>query len=667
MPKLANWATKIFGRVSQIFQSATKEGAAMTKIGDKSMPGPTAELNPEGPNSHLSEYIKYYRTLERPGFAVLVTGEWGTGKTHLLKQLLPWEGDQKQSHYVSFFGLKNADEVYAAVYAEMYPSLSIFQEKVKGLGEATRGVSAFGVGVGGLLSGGATLLSAYMRKDIDISKPIIFDDLERSSMETAEEKLGVINYYVEHEHCRVIVIAHDAKLVEGIIEAKEKIFGQTIRIEPDAHSAFANFKSQMAKNKITTLVGLYENDIVNLFIKSETRSLRILRHAMFDLERFFSTLEERHIENENAIRDLVQLFVAIDIGVRNNTISSESIRKRVGAGLSREMRKISASRKGEAIEFSQFEKLQTLYPGIDLENQILNDDVIVDMLIRGRYLKYAICESLQNSSYFAKANTLPPWRRVAEFDRLPDDLVEDAARALNEQFETRTVTETGEMLHVFALRMMMAKHGIIDGTVEKIAEENKKYIDALLSEGRLPPLDTSTFDQNFSMSISNGFGFWVEESYKELFSAVFKHLEANMRLALESTYPKIGEQLLTLLQKEPREFAGAISYIHGGSHKLAALPVMNAVPLESFIKTWLNAPNRGETWNWTRIGFEQRYSDAMLSGPLSSEAKWIHAVLVEMRCRAKSETGFKRLRMERAIPKLKLPELSASPSPAPAP
>ena len=72
---------------------------------------------------------------------MLVTGEWGTGgkDTYLTKLLLPWEGEDKQSYYVSFFGLKSAAEVDAALYAEMYPSRLAAEARIKAAGEASRG------------------------------------------------------------------------------------------------------------------------------------------------------------------------------------------------------------------------------------------------------------------------------------------------------------------------------------------------------------------------------------------------------------------------------------------------------------------------------------------------------------------------------------------------
>lgn len=611
----------------------------------------------DGPNSHLADYIDYYQKLQEPGYAVLVTGEWGTGKTHMMKELLPWEGENKQSYYVSLFGLKTADEVDAAIYAEMYPLRSSVQDGIKDAGEATRGVSLHGYSLGGVLSGAANAVAAYMRKEIDLSKPIIFDDLERSSIATAEEKLGVINYYVEHRRCRVIVIAHDEKLVDAIMDAKEKIFGQTIRIEPDLKSAFAKFQGELSDKSIAGLIAGKEDVILDVFSKSPLKSLRILRHVMLDLERFLGALEPRHLDNEHAIRELVPLFVALATAIRANQLDPADLRERHGAALRRELRKIASAQNSESLDPSKFEKLQKLYGGIDLESQALNDDALVDMLVRGRYQQDVIRTSLDSSLYFAKTEELPPWRKVIGFDKLPDDVVEQGAKALEQQFSERAVSEPGEMLHMIALRMMMAKHGILQCSVEDVVDESKAYIDDLLSDGRLPGA-ISDPEYDMGMSASHGYSYWVEESYQNQFASVLVHLSAQQKVALEATYPAAGRQLLAVLLKDAQEFAGAISYLAGGTNKYANLPVMNAIPVKDFVDSWLNAADQPEGWYWTRAALERRYEGIALlpgRGPLASEADWVRAVIAEMRNRSEAETGFKKFRMERAIPRLTLP------------
>ena len=88
---------------------------------------------------------------------------------------------------------------------------------------------------------------------------------------------------------------------------------------------------------------------------------------------------------------------------------------------------------------------------------------------------------------------------------------------------------------------------------------------------------------------------------------------------------------------------------------------MKAISVEKFVETWLNAPNRGDAWYWTRVGLEQRYDPVLMvsGGRLASEEEWVRALLAEMRGRAAAETGFKRFRIERAIPRIELPNATA--------
>ncbi len=39
----------------------------------------------------------------------------------------------------------------------------------------------------------------------------------------------------------MIVIAHDTKVVETFADTKEKVFGQTLHVEPNVEAAFAEF------------------------------------------------------------------------------------------------------------------------------------------------------------------------------------------------------------------------------------------------------------------------------------------------------------------------------------------------------------------------------------------------------------------------------------------
>ena len=177
------------------------------------------------PQAHLKEYVDHYRTLNNPQYAVLVTGDWGVGKTFQVRSAIP-RGD---CYYVSLFGLSSTDDVVSAVYAAMFPRKALVKKAARGIGETTAEIPGFGsLAVSGLTS---ALVGAFLRQEVKTDKPIVLDDLERSGLKT-KDLLGAINLYVEHNGCQVVVIAHDKKLKEKFADMKEKLFGQTIVIDP---------------------------------------------------------------------------------------------------------------------------------------------------------------------------------------------------------------------------------------------------------------------------------------------------------------------------------------------------------------------------------------------------------------------------------------------------
>jgi GTPase SAR1 family protein len=77
-------------------------------------------------NKHGWDYLTYYLGLKHaPGFAVLVSGPWGVGKTYLLKAFLKEEFGEETANYVyvSLYGLSSIEEIDDALFqAALRPS-----------------------------------------------------------------------------------------------------------------------------------------------------------------------------------------------------------------------------------------------------------------------------------------------------------------------------------------------------------------------------------------------------------------------------------------------------------------------------------------------------------------------------------------------------------------
>lgn len=183
-------------------------------------------------STHLSEYLSYYRDLETPGFAVLVTGKWGTGKTYQVKQCVP----EDACYYVSLFGVQTVEQLHSEVFAVAWPGLSRASGAVEKIGSTANSMGGLW-SLGGMASG---VVNAALKRELEPDRVLIFDDLERSNLDV-KDLLGAINNYVEHQGFRVIVIAHDKKMTKKFRDMKEKTFGQTIRVEPQVEDAMNAF------------------------------------------------------------------------------------------------------------------------------------------------------------------------------------------------------------------------------------------------------------------------------------------------------------------------------------------------------------------------------------------------------------------------------------------
>ncbi|WP_445500780.1 hypothetical protein [Microvirga sp. G4-2] len=592
----------------------------------------------ESSQSHLESYLAYYTSCKDPRYAVLVTGDWGTGKTFQVRKALP---DDK-AYYVSLFGLNSTDDIVAAVYAAMFPGKARIKNIADSIGEMSAEVSGLGsLAVSGLTSG---LVGAFLRQEVSTDKPIIFDDLERCGL-GPKETLGIINLYVEHHGCRVIVIAHDEKLTEEFGETKEKIFGQTIRVEPQLEEAFSDFLSELSIDTQKEFIQKFKDVIIRLQIDSGVPSLRILRHVIQDLARLVGSLDERYRSHDQAMSELVQTFCALNIEWRARRLGPLDLRDRQKTEYAFHFAPNDGEQGKPKIVLSN-----ERYKSIDLTSTILQDEVLYQVLVEGRYDKAAIEASLEASPYFLKPQISPPWQIVGSFDKLDDSVVTQGLARMQEQFDRREVSDSGEMLHIFALRMMMSSKGVLDKNIKETEQECKAYIDDLLRMQSLPPreLDYRWYD-DFATS-AYGIAYWVHDEYKAEFESVFNHLLDARNRSLELTFPKLASELLTILESDGQQFYEQVCYTRGGSNKYVMIPILNAIAPEDFVDAWMRSHK--SNWYWIFGALRDRYEGGILERELKPEKDWIIRVLDLLEKEASKASGLARLRIQRSMPKI---------------
>ena len=80
----------------------------------------------DAPNLHIEEFLKYYYSFEQePGYAVLLKGKWGTGKTWFITQTLNSLAQQDGKYlYVSLYGVTSFEEIEDQFFKQLHPLLS---------------------------------------------------------------------------------------------------------------------------------------------------------------------------------------------------------------------------------------------------------------------------------------------------------------------------------------------------------------------------------------------------------------------------------------------------------------------------------------------------------------------------------------------------------------
>lgn len=585
-------------------------------------------------DTQLDRYLQYYMKVDRPEYAVLVTGEWGSGKTYQVKRAIS-EGNY---YYISLFGMKSTEEIFASVFSAMFP----FDAKTKNDLDTHKGTTLFGVPIGAIA---LQLSSVVMRDKFDDSKTIIFDDLERCRVRPTD-LLGVINRYVEHHGCRVVVIAHDVKLPNILLEQNEKIFGQIIRIIPEIDEAYESFIGKFSNYQSDSPLVLFRPEIIDIFRESGVGSLRILRHVMEDTVRIYDCLLEKQREHGGLAKELIRFLAALNFEVRAGRIGAADLHDR--------LRKLVAARMGGVRQDAGAEPAIPLaraadrYPTVRLDNNLLSDLLLQEILFDGVYDGSRISREIANSAYFAAEQNVPAWRSFIEFQRQPDEVAEAAQARLDTEFADRVVIEPGEMLHVFALRFMMSANGLIPKNFDEVLDECKSYVDDLKLQSRLKPLPMAWGDRESLNHGYQGVSYWVEDAYSDKFKILFDYLDDKRDEVMIDNLKNYEPEILKLANSNAQKLYEILNFTASGDSTFASVPVLATIDPRVFVDSWLSG--HPSNWYWVQSALQERLKHP--NDRLNSELPWVKSLAPILEAEALKSKPIRAVRIRRHIPKI---------------
>lgn len=285
----------------------------------------------------LNEIIYYCDEKNTTG-ALLLTGEWGCGKTHLIQEFCETYKNKYTTLKISLFGEISIENIRKKVTYEylfsLYDSSKRRSKAAKKVvdelyfGEINKALIKVMGDYGKIIS---SVLSVDFSKHIPIKKyinektvVIIFDDLERCRINISD-LLGFINEYCENMGLKVIIVANEERLNKGTAYndsidenniyaiIKEKLIARTVHFEGMYDEAIKNIIERYEESVNDYKLFLNENmDLIyDVFAKCSTKNLRSIKHGIADFERIYNVYGKNNYKDHlsESFAPYLQFFI----------------------------------------------------------------------------------------------------------------------------------------------------------------------------------------------------------------------------------------------------------------------------------------------------------------------------------------------------------------------
>lgn len=169
-------------------------------------------------NYELTQYIIHYIKKDKTKMAVMISGNWGTGKSYYIQhELIPelQKNDIADCVTVSLYGLKTINEISRSIYIELKAKALQNKGEIASTGKIVgktiiKGITSF-FGIDLSVSEN-DMQQIYDSVDVS-GKLIILEDIERSPIGILD-LLGYINNLVEQDRVKVLLVANENEIIQ---------------------------------------------------------------------------------------------------------------------------------------------------------------------------------------------------------------------------------------------------------------------------------------------------------------------------------------------------------------------------------------------------------------------------------------------------------------------
>ncbi|WP_263223694.1 KAP family NTPase [Pseudomonas alabamensis] len=358
----------------------------------------------EPANENIEKNLQHYLNSKHASQAVLLTGNWGCGKTHFINYFISNnKSEELKLIKVSLFGLNKISEIEDRILGFFYPVMNFKAMKLVG-DSIKRIATAIKLEVSEEVKaevsstanrGSLNLFNLLIDEKSDYA--LILDDIERSRI-PLQDLLGYINHVVETCQIKTILIANEVEFEkdqeQDYRKFKEKVISKTFLVNHNAEDAIEQFLLDDAIN-----IYAFKKIIVEAYAASDCRNLRSLKQAIDDFSQMWEVVDDKFRVHEKYRTLLAKTFFSLSMEVKSAKIHQQDF--------------ISSNvlQAGTAFTKKYFTS----------EAPILRENFWTDVLFNCDYSKInSLSESL---SFFTKPDTLEPdtLEQLRQFQSLEDD------------------------------------------------------------------------------------------------------------------------------------------------------------------------------------------------------------------------------------------------------
>lgn len=393
------------------------------------------------------------------GSAVLITGNWGSGKTEFIKRYLA-ERQRKSPGQLpaliaSFFGAQNEAAISDQFLSQLYPSLNSKIGKVLG-------TAAFRLG--------NTLLSANLGEaplelsDVEAirqwaAKPkdrvVVFDDLERATF-GVDRALSLINGYVETDGLRVIVLANEADIsCPRYTKWKEKVVGKSLYVRADPEQVIEAVAHELPYGSVQRYLRTNPTRVAEVLQAGGMTNYRSFRVLMGDADRLVSRVDPRLGKSQKGVESVVLFSVGVGSELRAGLVTADEV-----AMMGKDYRRHIKSRESWDDRDIHLDAVEKRYRDLAAYEPVVPPSHLATLWMSGTLQIDAINAVLSVDPVVVGEAAAPAWRKMWDLWSMSTSQYDSARLELVSDLESSRILRAGELLHAVGISLLLEEWGV---------------------------------------------------------------------------------------------------------------------------------------------------------------------------------------------------------------